>query len=564
MSWFVRSKAILPALLLGATVFADLQAQTAAPAPAQAAAPRRMLAEENPEIGSLNKPERMEWFRDQGFGLFIHWSVDSQLGVTISHSLVGASEDYVNRFYTELPKTFDPENFRPDEWARLAKIAGVQYVVFTTKHHSGFVMFDTKTTPFNIMNTPFRRDVTAEVFKAFRAQGIATGVYFSPDDFNWLHTHGKTIERLVPEVQPSANPGLLTYDSTQVRELLTKYGNIDMIYFDGEAKDLRALAWKLQPNIVVTRGAIQTPEQRLLSVPPKGPWEASLTMSEAWQYQPQNDVHKSGKQIIELIVQSRSRGGNVLLDVGPKPDGSIPIEQEARLREIGAWMFVNGEAIYGVRPWVITNEGDLWFTRKGTTLYVVVDSADEWRFGTWKDFTIHSVRATDKTEVSVLGQSDQILEYHPAVVPKTTFQMEKDGLHIRANHAQRMQDNYRWPNPVVLKITNVEAALTPPQVKTVGSSRDAASQQATLRGELLDMGGSASLDVGFEYRAVGNDDVNVRTAAWIATPFQTVTKAGVFSTNIPAPPDGARYEFRAVVRHPLLSLYGGDMRMRNQ
>jgi alpha-L-fucosidase len=117
---------------------------------------------------------------------------------------------------------------------------------------------------------------------------------------------------------------------------------------------------------------------------------------------------------------------------------------------------------------------------------------------------------------------------------------------------------------VVLKITNVEAALTPPQVKTTGSSRDAASQQAILRGELLDMGGSTSLEVGFEYRAVGNDDTNVRTGTWIATPYQTVTKAGAFSASIPAPPSDARYEFHAVVRHPLLSLYGGDMRMRNQ
>ena len=179
---------------------------------------------------------------------------------------------------------------------------------------------------------------------------------------------------------------------------------------------------------------------------------------------------------------------------------------------------------------------------------------DEWRFGTWKDFTIHSVRATDKTEVSILGQSDKILEYHPAVTPKTTFSMEKDGIHIHANHAQRLQDNYRWPNPAVIKITNVEAALTPPSVTTAGSSRDSASQQTVLRGNLLDVGDSTSLEVGFEYRAVGNDDTNVRTGTWTATPFQTVTKAGAFSANIPAPPAGVAYEFHAVVRHPLLSL----------
>ena len=136
----------------------------------------------DPEIGSLNQPDRLEWFRDQGFGLFIHWSVDSQLGVVISHSLVGASPDYTDRFFTELPKSFNPRQFHPEDWATLAHLAGVRYVMLTTKHHSGFAMWDTQTTPFGIMKTPFHRDIAKEVFEAFRTQGIATGVYYSPDD----------------------------------------------------------------------------------------------------------------------------------------------------------------------------------------------------------------------------------------------------------------------------------------------------------------------------------------------------------------------------------------------
>src|SRR3954447_22583990 len=138
-----------------------------------------------------NRPERLEWFRDQGFGLFIHWSLDSQTGVVISHSMVGASDDYLQRFVEELPKTFNPRKFYPQDWAALAKLAGIKYVVFTTKHHSGFTMFDSATTDFNIMQTPFRRDATAEIFKAFREQGIAAGVYFSPDDFWWLYKNHK-------------------------------------------------------------------------------------------------------------------------------------------------------------------------------------------------------------------------------------------------------------------------------------------------------------------------------------------------------------------------------------
>src|ERR1700735_4057147 len=166
-------------------------------------------AENDPEVGSLNKQDRLEWFRDQGFGLFIHWSVDSQLGVVISHSLVGASPEYTDRFFGELPKTFDPDNFHPMDWARLAHLAGIRYVMFTTKHHSGFAMFDNSTTPFGIINTTFHRDITKEVFEAFRSQGIAAGVYYSPDDFWWLHQNGKTIERAVPGVQPRNNPGLM-------------------------------------------------------------------------------------------------------------------------------------------------------------------------------------------------------------------------------------------------------------------------------------------------------------------------------------------------------------------
>ena len=199
-------------------------------------------AEDDPEVGSLNKPERLDWFRDQGFGLFIHLSVDSQLGVVISHSLVGASPEYTTRFFEDLPKSFDPHDFHPQDWARLAHLAGIRYVMFTTKHHSGFAMFDTATTPFGIMNTPFHRDITKEVFDAFRAEGIAPGVYYSPDDFWWLHQNGKTIERAVPGVQPRNNPGLMQYDQSQIQELLTHYGKIDALFLDGEAVGLRDLA----------------------------------------------------------------------------------------------------------------------------------------------------------------------------------------------------------------------------------------------------------------------------------------------------------------------------------
>ena len=119
-------------------------------------------------------------------------------------------------------------------------------------------------------------------------------------------------------------------------------------------------------------------------------------MGTAWQYQPQNEVYKSGGQLISLLVETRAKGGNLLLNIGPKPDGELPIEQEERLRELALWMFVNSEAIYGVRPWVITNEQDIWFTKKkdADTLYVVVKQQERWKRGAWKDIVLHSVKAT--------------------------------------------------------------------------------------------------------------------------------------------------------------------------
>ncbi|HTH53292.1 MAG TPA: alpha-L-fucosidase [Edaphobacter sp.] len=533
----------------------------------QATAQGKPIAGENTDFtSSLNKADRVEWFRDQGFGLFIHWSVDSQLGVTISHSLVGASEDYTNRFYNDLPKTFDPVKFDPSEWARLARLAGVKYVVFTAKHHSGFGMYATATTPFNIMNTPFHRDITAEVLKAFREQGIAPGLYFSPDDFYWLHKNGKTVQRGIEDVQPSHNPGLLQYDSAQLRELMTKYGPVDVIFFDGEATALRQIAWKLQPNIVVTRGAMMTPEQTIPGMPVDAPWESCITMGDAWQYQPQNDHLRSGHELIHLLVETRAKGGNLLLNVGPKPNGELAIEQEERLREIALWMFVNSEAIYGVRPWIITNEEDVWFTKKkdSSALYAIVDPATPWKMGEWKDVVLHSVKATAQTKVSVLGANGEILEYAPKVIPETTFRMENDGLHIHTMRSQRLQDNKRWPNPIVIKITNVEPALVPPQVKTGNAVLDPASGGYRLDADLVEMGDSKSLEVGFEYRSIEGEDVHSRTAPWIAMPVQTVTHTGTFSQQLTGISPTGRYEFRAVVRHPLLKLYGAEKTMRRR
>ena len=546
-SWLKRAAA--PAWVLGA---AGLVCASSAPGQRSA----------TPEVGSLNKPAQVEWFRDQGFGLFIHWSVDVQTGVGISHSLVGASDEYVNRFYDELPKTFYPDQFRPDDWARLARVAGIRYMMFTTKHHSGFAMFDTATTTFGVMHTPFRRDITAEVFKAFRDQGMAVGVYYSPDDFYWLRKEGKLIQRNVPEVQPVNNPGLMAYDQAQVKELFTKFGPVQLAFFDGQADGLRDLAWKLQPNVLVTRGGLATPEQYVPGMPLKGAWEANLTMGQSWQYQPQDDNYKSTRQLLELLFQTRAKGGNLLLDIGPKANGELPIEEEDRLREMGLWMSVNSDCIYSVRPWVITNEGDYWFTKKKDedTLYVIDNSPSPWIFGKWRDLVLKSVGPGTDTDVSVLGENGKVLEYQPKVNPKPTWEMKADGMHIHAMLAQRLQDNYKWAYPVVLRITHIKPAFDPPQVATVSSSASSATSEL-LTGEVTDMGRSPELQVGFEYRSISGEDVHARTAPWTPTPLQNVMQTGQFSYTLNDLPPGL-YEFHAVVKHPLVTLFGADVRMQ--
>ena len=410
-----------------------------------------------------NKPERLEWFRDLGLGLFIHWSVDSQIGSVISHSLVGASDEYVQQFVNELPGTFNPTGFDPDEWARLAKLAGMKYVVFTAKHHSGFCMFDTETTDFNIMNTPYVKDITAELVEAFRSRDIAIGFYFSPDDFHFLYRQGTTISRRRPEVFPVNNPELMQHDKAQIKELLTNYGPVDIIFIDGPAEGLREWCWELNPDIVVTRGAMETPEisastgQELPEETSIDPWEACYTMGTSWQWKPTNEQYRSGPDLIKQLIEARAKGGNMLLNIGPKPNGEIPAEQEGRLREMALWNMVNGEAIYNVRPWVLTNEKNVWFTRskQNNTVYAII-TEPEWAWGEEKTVTLKSVAAGDNSRITVLGQSGKVLEYNPDVTPETTWITGEAGLYVTAARAQRLYNDRTWPNPVVLKITDAQ------------------------------------------------------------------------------------------------------------
>lgn len=412
-----------------------------------------------------NKPEREQWFMDQGFGMFIHWSVDSQTGAVISHSMAGADRQYLDRFIHELPQTFNPREFHPEDWAALAKLSGIKYVVFTAKHHSGFCMWPTKTTDFSLTQTPFKRDILKEVLDAFRKQGIAVGLYFSPEDFHYLYRHNIPIGRLQHNLHyPANNPGLMQLDKKQLKELLTLYGKIDVIFFDGPAEQLKEYAWEIQPDIVVTRGQMKTPEQTLPQIPQPGPWEACFTMGTDWQYKPTNDPHKSGTQIINMLIETRAKGGNLLLNVGPKPNGEIQIEQESRLRETALWMMVNRDAIHNIRPWHIAKEGDIWFTRSKespSTVYAFVPGGDKWKYGTRKNITVKSLKATPQTRVSVLGYGSELLEYKNGFDASVRFKNTDGGLEISAVNGLRMYTDNKWPNPVVLKLENIEYIPAP-------------------------------------------------------------------------------------------------------
>jgi alpha-L-fucosidase len=160
---------------------------------------------------------------------------------------------------------------------------------------------------------------------------------------------------------------------------------------------------------------MQTPEQNLPDKPLPGPWEACFTMGTDWQYKPTNDPHKTGTEIFNMLIETRAKGGNLLLNVGPKPDGELQIEQEALLREIALWNLVNQESIHDIRPWEITREGDIWFTRSKNrkSVYAFIPSGDKWKYGERKDFVFRTLAGNDVTRISILGYASELVEYRP-------------------------------------------------------------------------------------------------------------------------------------------------------
>jgi alpha-L-fucosidase len=331
-------------------------------------------------------------------------------------------------------------------------------------------MWDTRTTEFNIMNTPYGQDIVKQYVDACRKQGLAVGFYFSPEDFHFLYREGEVIRRTnIEDIPAGTRERYIELVKQQCGELLTGYGPIDVIFFDmvggkGFLIDaLKPFCWEINPDLLITRGEISTPEQHLAEKAAERVHEVCMTMGTQWHFKPTNEDYKTGGEIIRLLVETRAKGGALLMNVGPDAFGELPFEQERILTELAAWHFINAEAVTNVRPWVMTNDKDIWYThnREENILYAVLFGQKNWGLGERREFLLQSVMAGEDTEIGILSQSDVLVEYKPDIDPKSRFEQTREGLLISVVRAQRIYNNREWPNAVVVKLKNIRSALTP-------------------------------------------------------------------------------------------------------
>jgi alpha-L-fucosidase len=336
-------------------------------------------AETSATAPSEGRASRLAWWRDARFGMFIHWGPVSLKGTEIGWSR-GAEIPIAE--YDRLYRQFNPTLFNAEEWARTAKAAGMKYLIFTTKHHDGFCMWDTKQTDHNVMNSPFGRDVVKELASACRQQGLAFGTYHSVCDWHHadfpLTSPGGQVRRPAPSLDRYE-----AYLRAQVKELITGYGPLLVMWFDVPQEfDLkRGLALEqftrqLQPNIIINnrsgaQGDYDTPEQRVGKYQDSRPWETCMTICNQWAWKP-NDPMKSLKECLQTLVLCAGGDGNLLFNVGPMPDGRIEPRQVDRLREMGNWLEKYGEAIYSTRGGPFKPSRTLASTRKGQTIFLHV------------------------------------------------------------------------------------------------------------------------------------------------------------------------------------------------
>ena len=326
---------------------------------------------------STNNKQRIEDWKDARFGMFIHWGPVTLKGTEIGWS---RGREVPTEEYDQLYKQFNAPLFDANRWVTIAKAAGMKYIILTTKHHDGFCLWNTRQTDFNVMHAPLGRDVVKELAEACKKQGIAFGTYYSTTDWHNpdfpLTSPGGTITRPTYDLD-----AYTTYLKKQVAELLLNYGPLFVLWFDVpqrfdaiRGQGVIDFAHTIQPDIIINnrtgaKGDFDTPEQRVGGFQNDRPWESCMTIANQWAWKP-NDEVKTLEQCLHTLIRTAGGDGNLLFNVGPKPDGTIEPLQVDRLEEMGKWLEKYGYSIYGTRggPFKPTDWGVS--TRKGNTIYL--------------------------------------------------------------------------------------------------------------------------------------------------------------------------------------------------
>jgi alpha-L-fucosidase len=369
MEWSESSRRSFLKQITAASAMAITAANTeaiASPA-AQAAKPAA-----SPEAGT--RAQRMAWWHQAKFGMFIHWGLYSVIG---QHEWAKEVEGIPLLQYELLAKKFKPKPNAARDWAKLAKAAGQKYMVMTTKHHEGFCHWDTKLTDYCAPQQGPGRDLVREFVEAARAEGLRVGFYYSLMD--WHHPDGA-----ICKTDPAARKRFVEYTHGLIRELMTNYGKIDVLWYDvdwpltaaeWESERMNKMVFELQPEIIVNdrnglEGDFGTPEQEIRAAESGRAWESCMTLNDSWGFNRGDDGWKTPKVIASNLAECARGGGNYLLNIGPKPDGSIPEESVKVLETVGKWLDTNGNAIYGTERGDFSWNSNAQYTRRGNTLYI--------------------------------------------------------------------------------------------------------------------------------------------------------------------------------------------------
>jgi alpha-L-fucosidase len=342
------------------------QAQQTPPAPAQTS------PVDASQVGT--RAARLAWWHQAKFGMFIHWGLYSVIG---QHEWAKEVEGIPIPQYELLAKQFNPKPNAAREWARLAKRAGQKYMVMTTKHHEGFCHWDTKLTDYCAPRQGPGRDLVREFVDAARAEGLRVGFYYSLMD--WHHPDGA-----ICKTDEAARRRFVDYTHGLIRELMTNYGKIDVLWYDvswpltaegWESERMNRMVFELQPDIIVNNrngleGDFATPEQRIQAADAGRAWETCMTLNDSWGFNRFDDAWKTPKTIVGNLATCARGGGNYLLNIGPESDGSIPKESVEVLEAVGKWLETNGKAIYETERGSLRSSVNANYTRRGNTLYI--------------------------------------------------------------------------------------------------------------------------------------------------------------------------------------------------